>query len=154
MKILVQICIILLFFGCSNISSVTKYPPTVNLVVQQDKYSLILKHHFYKNFNSSENNIDKITVKANLSFNSSNALSNNGSNNLTIVNGTVNFEIFDSSKTKIIKSGTVSSSINTGSVSSLYGVDTNNDFVKERISKYLASKLYRKILLDINHGEN
>ena len=145
MKILVQICIILLLFGCSNTSSITSYPPPVNLVMQQDKYSLILKHHFYKNFNTSEANINKILVKADLTFNSSNALSDNGSKNLTIVKGTINFKVFDNSNT---------SSINTGSVSSLYGIDKNNEFAKERISRYLSSKLYRKILLINSHSEN
>ena len=154
MKILLQICIILLFFGCSNISNVTKIPLLVNLKVQQDKYSLILKHHFYKNFNTFETNKDKILVKANLKFNSSNALSDSGSKNLTIVKGTINFKVFDSSNTKIIVSDSISSSINTGSVSSLYGIDKNNEFAKERISKNLASKLYRKILFIINHSEN
>lgn len=154
MRILVQICIILIFFGCSNIKNKTDYPLLINLIVPKDKYSLILKHNFYKNFNTSDKNLNKTTVKAHLIFNTNNALSNNGSNNLTIVNGTVNFEIFDKLNAKVIKSGSISSSINTGSVSSLYGVDKNNDFAKERISKYLASKLYRKILLNIKNGEN
>ena len=154
MKIILQICIILLFFGCSNLNNVDKIPPSVNLVVNQDKYSLILKHYFYKNLRSSDKNSNKTTVKAQLIFNTNDALSNNGSNNLKIVNGTVNFQIFDKLNTKVIKSGSISSSINTGSVSSLYGVDKNNDFAKERISKYLASKLYRKILLNIKNGEN
>ena len=154
MRILVQICIILIFFGCSNIKNKTDYPLLVNLIVPEDKYSLILKHHFYKNFNTSDKNLNKTTVKAHLIFNTNNALSNNGSNNLTIVNGTVNFEIFDKLNAKVIKSGSISSSINTGSVSSLYGVDKNNDFAKERIAKYLASKLYRKILLIMKNGEN
>ena len=154
MRILVQICIILILFGCSNIKNKTNYPLLINLIVPKDKYSLILKHNFYKNFNTSNKNSDKTTVKAHLIFNTNNALSNNGSNNLTIVNGTVNFKIFDKLNAKVIKSGSISSSINTGSVSSLYGVDKNNDFAKERISKYLASKLYRKILLNIKNGEN
>ena len=154
MRILVQICIILIFFGCSNIKNKTDYPFQVNLIVPKDKYSLILKHHFYKNFNTSGKNLNKTTVKAHLIFNTNNALSNNGSDNLTIVNGTVNFQIFDKLNAKVIKSGSISSSINTGSVSSLYGVDRNNDFAQERISKYLASKLYRKILLNIKNGEN
>ena len=55
---------------------------------------------------------------------------------------------------KIIKTGSISSSINTGSVSSLYSVDENNNFAKERIAKYLASKLYRKILLNTYTSEN
>ena len=58
------------------------------------------------------------------------------------------------SNSQIIRTGSISSSINTGSVSSLYGVDENNNFVKERISKNLASKLYRKVLLGINYNEN
>ena len=154
MRILVQICIILILFGCSNIKNKTDYPLLVNLVIPNDKYSLILKHHFYKNLNTSDKNLKKTTVKVRLIFDTNNALSNNGSNNLTIVNGTVNFQIFDKLNTKVIKSGSFSSSINTGSVSSLYGVDKNNDFAKERISKYLASKLYRKILLNIKNSEN
>ena len=154
MRILVQICIVLMFFGCSNIKNETDYPLLVNLIVPKDKYSLILKHHFYKNFNTSDKNLHKTTVKAHLIFNKNNALSNNGSNNLSIVYGKINFEIFDKLNAKVIKSGSISSSINTGSVSSLYGVDKNNDFAKERIAKYLASKLYRKILLIMKNGEN
>ncbi len=117
MRILIKICIILMFFGCSNIKNKTDYPFLVNLVIPKDKYSLILKHHFYKNFNISDKNLNKTTIKADLIFNTNNALSNNGSNNLTIVNGTVNFQIFDKLNAKVIKSGSISSSINTGSVS-------------------------------------
>ena len=154
MGIILQIFIVLLLFSCSNINIETGNPPSVNLVVEEDKYSLILKHHFYKNFKSYDKNFVKFTIKTNLSFNTSNALSNNGNKNLNIVKGTVDFKIFNNSNTQIIKSGRISSSVNTGSVSSLYSIDENNNFVKERISKYLASKLYRKILLNINHSES
>ena len=154
MKIILQISILFLFFACSNINKVTKNPPSVNLIVQEDKYSLILKHHFYKNFKSFDINSAKLNMETKLSFNTTNALSNNGNNNLSIVKGTVDFKIFSSSNTRIIKSGSISSSVNTGSVSSLYGIDENKNFVKEKISKYLASKLYRKILLNINHSES
>ena len=154
MKVILKVSILLLFFGCSNINKVTQNQPSVNLVVQEDKYSLILKHHFYKNFKSYDKNLNKFTVNTNLSFNTSNALSNNGSNTLNIIKGRVDFKIFNNSNTKIIKSGSISSSINTGSVTSLYSIDENNNFAKERISKYLASKLYRKILLNINRSEN
>ena len=154
MKIILQIFIILLYFGCSNIKNVTQNPPLVKLIVQQDKYSLIFKHHFYKNFKTYDENLAKINVETNLSFSSSSALSNNGDNNLTIINGIVNFKIFNMSNSQIIRTGSISSSINTGSVSSLYGVDENNNFVKERISKNLASKLYRKVLLGIKYNEN
>ena len=154
MKVILKVSILLLLVGCSNINKVTQNQPSVNLVVQEDKYSLILKHHFYKNFKSYNKNLNEFTVSTNLSFNTSNALSNNGSNTLNIIKGRVDFKIFNNLNTKIIKSGSISSSINTGSVTSLYSIDENNNFAKERISKYLASKLYRKILLNINRSEN
>ena len=154
MKITLQICIVLLFFGCSNLNNVDKTPPSVNLVVNQDKYSLILKHYFYKNFKNNNKDLAKFIIETNLSFNTSNALSISGNNSLNIIKGIIDYKVFNKSKTKLIKSGSISSSINTGSVSSLYGVDENNNFAKERISKYLASKLFRKVLLIINQSEN
>ena len=154
MKIILLIAIVFLFFGCSNKNIETKNPPLVDLIVQQDKYSLILKQKFYNNFKSFDKNLAKFTVQTNLSFNTSSALSNNGNNNLSIVKGTVDFKIFNKINSKIIKTGSISSSINTGSVSSLYSVDENNNFAKERIAKYLASKLYRKILLNTYTSEN
>ena len=153
MKILF-ISILLLFSGCSNINNITKNPPLVDLEVQQDKYSLILKHQFYNYFKTYDKNLAKFTVETNLSFNTSDTLSKNGSNYLSVIKGTVNFKIFDKLSTKIIKTGSLSSSINTGSVSSLYSVDQNNNFAKERIAKYLASKLHRKILLNTFTSEN
>ena len=154
MKIILLISILLLFFGCVNSNSVAKKPPLVNLIVQQDKYSLVLKNQFYNNFETYDKSLAKFIVETNLSFNTSDALSNNGSNELNIVKGTVDFKIFDKINSKIIKTGSISSSINTGSVSSLYSVDENNNFAKERIAKYLASKLYRKILLNTYTSEN
>ncbi len=154
MKIILLISILLLISGCVNSNSVAKKPPLVNLVVQQDKYSLVFKNQFYNNFETYDKSLAKFIVETNLSFNKSDALSNNGSNELNIVKGTVDFKIFDKINSKIIKTGSISSSINTGSVSSLYSVDENNNFAKERIAKYLASKLYRKVLLNTYISEN
>ena len=154
MKIILLISIVLLFFGCGNTNNVAKNPPLVNLFVQQDKYSLIFKNQFYNNFEDYDKNLAKFIVETNLSFKTSDALSKNGDNKLDIIKGTVNFKIFNKINSKIIKTGSISSSINTGSVSSLYSVDENNNFAKERIAKYLASKLYRKILLNTYISEN
>ena len=154
MRIIFQISVILLLFGCSSMNNMTQNPPSVNLIVNQDKYSLILKHYFYKNFKTYNNNLAKFIVETNLTFNTTNALSNSGNNSLNIIKGIINFKIFNKSKTELIYSGSISSSINIGGVSSLYGIDENNNFAKERISKYLASKLYRKILLNIDNSEN
>ena len=154
MRIILQIAIILLFFGCSNLNYIDKTPPSMDLVVNQDKYSLILKHYLNKNFKNNNKNLAKFIVKTNLSFNTTKALSISGNNSLNIIKGIIDYQVFNKSKTKLIKSGSISSSINTGSVSSLYGIDENNNFAKERISKYLASKLFRKILLIIEQSEN
>ena len=154
MKVILLISIVLLFFGCSNTINVAKNPPLVNLISQQDKYSLIFKHQFYNNFETFDKNLAKFIVETNLSFNTSDALSDNGNDNLHIIKGTVDFKIIDRINLKTIKTGSISSSINTGSVSSLYSVDENNNFAKERIAKYLASKLYRKILLNTYTSEN
>lgn len=154
MKTILLITMVLFLFGCSNIKTSPKNLPLVNLIIQQDKYSLIFKHEFYKNFKDYDKNLAKFFVETNLSFNTSDALSNNGNNKLNIIKGTVDFKIFDKINSKIIKTGSISSSINTGSVSSLYSVDENNNFAKERIAKYLASKLYRKILLNTYTSEN
>ena len=153
MKIIYQILILSLLISCSNLSS-TNNPPLINLLVPQEKYSLLLKHHFYKNFKTYDTKLAKFIIETNLSFKKSDTLTVRGNKKLYIVKGTVNFKIFDKLKTKIIKSGSISSSINTGNVSSLYSVDENNNFVKERLSKYLASKLYRTILLNIKNSEN
>ena len=130
MRFILQILIILLFFGCSNLNNIDKTPPSVNLIVNEDKYSLILKHYFYKNFRTYNKNLARFNVETNLSFNTTNTLSISGNNSLNIIKGMIDYKVFDRSKTKLIKSGNISSSINTGSVSSLYGVDENNNFEK------------------------
>ena len=143
-----------MFVGCSNVNTKTKNSTSINLIAQQDKYSIILKNQFYKNINNYDKSLAKFRVETNLSFNTTNALSINGNDSLNIIKGTVDFKIINILSMKIIKTGSLSSSINTGSVSSLYSIDENNNFAKERISKYLASKLYRKILLNIKNSEN
>ena len=154
MKIILLISILLLNFGCSNINNVTKNPQLVNLVVQQDKYSLIFKHQFYNNFKNYDKNLANFILKTNLYFKTISTLSNDGDDNLNIIKGTVDFKIFNKMNSKIIKTGSISSSINTGSVSSIYSVGENSNFAKERIARYLASKLYRKILLNTYTSEN
>ena len=63
-----------------NLNNVNKTPPLVDLVVNQDKYSLILKHYFYKNFKNNNKNLAKFIIETNLSFNTSNTLSVSGNN--------------------------------------------------------------------------
>ena len=65
MKILF-IFILLIFFGCSNIHNEIKNPPLVNLIVPQDKYSLIFKHQFYNNYKTYDSDLAKFIVDTNL----------------------------------------------------------------------------------------
>ena len=153
MKIIFNLFLILFIFGCSNTNNLNKNLPNINLFVQQDKYSLILKHHFIKNLNAKNDGLDKITVKTNLSYNTKETLSNKGVNNLKIISGKVDFEILYTKNAEVI-SGSISSSINTGNISSLYGIDENNNFAKERIARHLGLQLFRKILLIINSSES
>ena len=85
MKIIFTNFYCIVFFGCSNINNVVKNPPSLDLIVKQDKYSLILKHYFYKNFKNYDKNLAEFIVETNLSFNTTNALSISGNSNLNII---------------------------------------------------------------------
>ena len=55
---------------------------------------------------------------------------------------------------KVLDKGKLFSKINYGSISSLYGKDQNEKFVKERIVKRVSLKLLNKIKLVLNKIEN
>ncbi len=150
MKIILNLFILLFVFNCSSLKNVSKKSvPYVNLNVSNEKYSLILKHHFDKNFNKFNDKLDQFKVDSRITFTKQDTLSQNGSNNLSILRGEVTFKIYNTSKSILIKSGKIDSSVNIGNVSSFYGIDENLNFTKERLTQYLASKLYKRIMLSI-----
>ena len=150
MKIILNLFILLFVFNCSNLKNVTeKNLPYVSLNVINERYSLILKHNFDKNFTKFNDKLDKFRVDSKITFTKRDTLSHNGSNNLSILSGEVTFKIYNTSKSILIKSGKIDSSVNIGNVSSFYGIDENLNFTKERLTQYLASKLYRRIMLSI-----
>tara|TARA_S200000501_G_C20426687_1_gene570428 strand:+ start:101 stop:556 length:456 start_codon:yes stop_codon:yes gene_type:complete len=150
MKIILNLFILLFVFNCSNLKNVTeKSVPYVSLNVINERYSLILKHNFDKNFTKFNDKLDKFKVDSKITFTKQDTLSHNGSNNLSILSGQVTFKIYNTSKSILIKSGKIDSSVNIGNVSSFYGIDENLNFTKERLTQYLASKLYKRIMLSI-----
>ena len=150
MKIILNLFILLFVFNCSNLKNVTeKSVPYVSLNVINERYSLILKHNFDKNFTKFNDKLDKFRVDSKITFTKRDTLSHNGSNNLSILSGEVTFKIYNASKSILIKSGKIDSSVNIGNVSSFYGIDENLNFTKERLTQYLASKLYKRIMLSI-----
>ena len=150
MKIILNFFILFFVLSCSNLKHVTeKNIPYISLNVISEKYSLILKHHFDKNLTKFNDKLDKFKVDSSISFSTQSTLSQNGTNNLSILNGEVTFKIYNTSKSMLIKSGKIDSSVNIGSVSSFYGIDENLNFTKERLTKYLASKLYKRTMLSI-----
>jgi len=150
MKIILNLFILLFVFNCSNLKNVTeKNVPYVSLNVINERYSLILKHNFDKNFTKFNDKLDKFRVDSKITFTKQDTLSHNGSNNLSILSGEVTFKIYNTSKSILIKSGKIDSSVNIGNVSSFYGIDENLNFTKERLTQYLASKLYKRIMLSI-----
>ena len=150
MKIILNLFILLFVFNCSNLKNVTEESvPYVSLNVINERYSLILKHNFDKNFTKFNDKLDKFRVDSKIIFTKQDTLSHNGSNNLSILSGEVTFKIYNTSKSILIKSGKIDSSVNIGNVSSFYGIDENLNFTKERLTQYLASKLYKRIMLSI-----
>ena len=155
MKFFFTLLVISLMISCSNISYVKNNNiPFLVLNVKNLKYPIILKYHFNKNLSKFNKKFGEYRIDVDISFSEQDTLTNKGKNSLSILNGTINYKIYDVLQSRVSNSGQITSSINIGSVSSLYGKDQNINFTKERLTKYLASKLYNRVLLSIKKSEN
>ena len=155
MKFFFTLLVISLMISCSNISYVKNNNiPILVLNVKNQKYPIILKYHFNKNLSKFNKKFGEYRIDVDISFSEQDTLTNKGKNSLSILNGTINYKIYDVLQSRVSNSGQITSSINIGSVSSLYGKDQNINFTKERLTKYLASKLYNRVLLSIKKSEN
>ena len=155
MKFFFTLLVISLMISCSNISYVKNNNiPFLVLNVKNQKYPIILKYHFNKNLSKFNKKFGEYRIDVDISFSEQDTLTNKGKNSLSILNGTINYKIYDVLQSRVSNSGQITSSINIGSVSSLYGKDQNINFTKERLTKYLASKLYNRVLLSIKKSEN
>ena len=146
--------ILVIFIFITNSCSSIKNLPNVNLNTNEGKYELIFKNAFYKSYKNFKKNKKTITVNSKISFNVINTLSIKGKSNLKRLKGFLNYQIIDVLDNKVINSGTISSSINYGSITSLYGIETSLNFAKERLSKLLAKKLSNRIILRMKLIDN
>ncbi len=118
----------------------------------KNKYDTLLNFELQKN-NKLNQNYNKIFfLEANINFTSDETLTLNGLTPLNKMSGVLSYKLIK--ENNIVDKGTISSVINYGSVTSLYGKNQNETFVKQRIVKNLALKLLNKIKLIINKIEN
>ena len=118
----------------------------------KNKYDTLLNFELQKNNKLNQNYNEIFFLKANINFTSPETLSLKGLTPLNKMSGVLSYKLIK--ENHIINKGTISSVINYGSVTSLYGKNENETFVKQRIVKNLALKLLNKIKLIINKIEN
>ena len=118
----------------------------------KNKYNTLLNFELQKNNKLNQNYNEIFFLKANINFTSPETLSLKGLTPLNQMSGVLSYKLIK--ENYIIHEGTISSVINYGSVTSLYGKNENETFVKQRIVKNLALKLLNKIKLIINKIEN
>ena len=118
----------------------------------KNKYDTLLNFELQKNNKLNQNYNEIFFLEANVNFTSYETLTLNGLTPLNKMSGILSYKLIK--ENHIIDKGTISSVINYGSVTSLYGKNENETFVKQRIVKNLALKLLNKIKLIINKIEN
>ena len=154
MKFFLSLLTIFYLTSCGNIHHIAKNNlPYVELEVEKERYASLLKYSFNKNYSNFDKNMSKFKVIAKINFEKYSTL-RNGTNNLSILKGTVNYMIVDLKNAKTLKKDNIVSTINIGNVSSLYGISKNEIFSRERLTRYLASKLHKKIILSLKQIDN
>ena len=140
-------------FSCSlGINNNLSQNYFLQIETPKNKYNTLLNFELQKNNKLNQNYNEIFFLKANINFTSPETLSLKGLTPLNQMSGVLSYKLIK--ENYIIHEGTISSVINYGSVTSLYGKNENEKFVKERIVKNLALKLLNKIKLTINKIEN
>ena len=148
-----SVLFILFIFSCSlNTKDKLNQNYSLKIETPNSKYDNLLNFELkkYNKFDKKHHNI--FSLNANIIFSSQETLSLKGLTPLYKMTGTINYKL--NKNDTIIKKGSISSIINYGSVSSLYGKEENQKFAQERIVKNLALKLLNKIKLIVNKIEN
>ena len=148
-----SVFLVLFIFSCSlNVKDKLNQNYSLKIETPNSKYDTLLNFELkkYNKFDEEHRNI--FFLDANITFSSQETLSLKGLTPLNKMTGTIKYQL--NKNDTIIKKGSISSVINYGSVSSLYGKEENQKFAQERIVKNLALKLLNKIKLIINKIEN
>ena len=150
-KIKSLIILLIIINGCGFTQDkliVTKKIQNISIETPNTKFNVILKNHLKRIFNNKPNNATKITLKSEISFESSNTLSENGLNVLKSTKGIVTYTLIDSNSGKTIKSGSIDTfPALSASSNSLYSNDVSLEHIKERLSLSSAKKLYMHVKL-------
>ena len=140
-------------FSCSlGVNNNLNQDYFLQIETPKNKYNTLLNFELQKNNKLNQNYNEIFFLEANVNFTSYETLTLNGLTPLNKMSGILSYKLIK--ENHIINKGTISSVINYGSVTSLYGKNENETFVKQRIVKNLALKLLNKIKLIINKIEN
>ena len=140
-------------FSCSSgINNNLNQNYFLQIETPKNKYNTLLNFELQKNNKLNQNYNEIFFLEANVNFTSYETLTLKGLTPLNKMSGVLSYKLIK--ENYIIHEGTISSVINYGSVTSLYGKNENEKFVKQRIVKNLALKLLNKIKLTINKIEN
>ena len=147
------IFLIFFIFSCS-LNMKDSLGPNYNLKIETptNKYNHLLRFELQKYNKFNKNHEDAFFLEANITFSSQETLTLSGLSPSYKMIGTIDYKL--SKNNNNIKKGKISSTINYGSVASLFGKEENQKFAKQRIVKNLALKLLHKIKLIINKIEN
>ena len=147
------IFLIFFIFSCSlNMKNNLDRNYNLKIETPTNKYNHLLSFELQKFNKFNKNYEDTFFLEANITFSSQETLTLNGLSPLYKMIGTIDYKL--SKNNNNIKKGKISSTINYGSVTSYYGKEENQKFVKQRIVRNLALKLLNKIKLIINKIEN
>ncbi len=140
-------------FSCSlGVNNNLNQDYFLKIETPKNKYNTLLNFELQKNNKVNQNYNEIFFLEANVNFTSYDTLTLNGLTPLNKMSGILSYKLIK--ENHIINKGTISSVINYGSVTSIYGKNENETFVKQRIVKNLALKLLNKIKLIINKIEN
>ena len=140
-------------FSCSlGINNNLNQNYFLQIETPKNKYNTLLNFELQKNNKLNQNYNEIFFLEANVNFTSYDTLTLKGLTPLNKMSGILSYKLIK--ENHIINKGTISSVINYGNVTSLYGKNENETFVKQRIVKNLALKLLNKIKLIINKIEN
>ncbi len=147
------IFLIFFIFSCSlNMKDNVNPNYYLKIETPTNKHNNLLSFELQKYNKFNKNHEDIFFLEANITFSSQETLTLGGLTPLYRMIGTISYKL--TKNNIIIKKGNISSMINYGSVSSFYGKEENQKFVKQRIVRNLALKLLDKIKLIINKIEN
>jgi len=147
------IFIFILLNFCVNCSTTntenTLSGPSININGPSDKYNILLIYELNK-LTKNYVNENEYSLTVEIKYESKNVLDIRGSDSLNEIEGTVSFKLISLKTNKLIKKGNATKKINSGSITSLYGKDENENHIKERLTKSLSKKIYNKIKLYLN----